>query len=107
MKNGNGLKEIGVILLLASSLLGLQPQAANVKNSLSVSEEKILVAEDSTKSNEQWDSYKVDGSSSASKLVAKRSHSVSEQDETGLAIFLGVIAIGIILFFLNPFGEKR
>jgi hypothetical protein len=107
MKNGNGLKKIGVALLITGPLFGLQPQAANVKNSLSVTEEKIIAAEDSTKPNEQWDSYKVDGSSSASKLVAKRSHSVSEQDETGLAIFLGVIAIGIILFFLNPFGEKR
>jgi len=108
MKNGNSLRNTCAILLMSGLLFHLiEPQAADVKNSSTISEAKIIVAEDSTKPNKQWDSYKVDGSSSASKLVAKRSHSVSKQDETGLAIFLGIIVIGVIVFFLNPFGEKK
>ncbi len=108
MKNRNDLKKACVILLLVSPIYSLaEPQAANVKNSSTISEAKVIVAEDSTKSNKQWDANKVDGSSSASKLVAKRSHSVSKQDESGLAIFLGIIVIAVILFFLNPFGEKN
>lgn len=83
------------------------PLAADVNNSSTISEAKVIVAENSTQSNKQWNSYKVDGSSSASKLVAKRSHSVSKQDETGLAVFLGIIVIAVIVFFLNPFGEKK
>jgi len=48
--------------------------------------------------------YEIDASSSASMLVAKRSHSVSEQDQTGLAVFLGIIVIGVIIFFIT--GRK-
>lgn len=108
MKSGNSLKKAGKALLIAIPLLILvQTQVAHAQNSSALSEAKIIVAENSTTPDKQWDSYKVDGNSSASKLVAKRSHSVSEQDETGLAIFLGIIVIGVIVFFLNPFGEKK
>jgi hypothetical protein len=108
MKNRNDLKKIGAILLLANPIFSLaEPPAENINNAATLSEAKTIVAEDSSKLDKQWDAYKVDGSSSASKLVAKRSHSVSEQDETGLAIFLGIIVIGVIVFFLNPFSEKN
>ncbi len=43
--------------------------------------------------------YAIDGSSSASKLRAQRSHSVNQADEIGLSVFFGVIVIGVIVFF--------
>ncbi len=49
----------------------------------------------------------VDGTSSASKLRARRSHSVSGQDEAGLTIFLGIIVIAVIVVLLKPFSETK
>ncbi len=114
MKNGNGIKRISAILLIVSPILGLiEPLAANLKNTSTISEAQIIATEDSPRPNRQKQkqpekySYRADGTTSASKLVAKRSHSVSKNDETGLSIFLGVIVIGVIVFFLKPFGDKK
>lgn len=50
---------------------------------------------------------KIDGTTSASKLRAKKSHSVSKQDETKLTVFLGLFAIAIIVFFLRAMTDKK
>jgi hypothetical protein len=116
MKNGNSLKKLMVTLVITNMLFSLigQCQAANIINSTATSSEaKIMVAKDSSQlnmrkqSSSPKSSYEMDGSTSASKLVAKRSHGVSKHDETGLAIFLGVIVIGVIVFFLKPFSKKK
>ena len=49
----------------------------------------------------------IDGTTSASKLRAKKSHSVSKQDETKLTVFLGLFAIAIIVFFLRAMTDKK
>lgn len=51
--------------------------------------------------------YEVDGRSSASVLAAQRSHQVSKSDETGLAVVSGLMAIGVIVFLVGIFTEKR
>lgn len=51
--------------------------------------------------------YAVDGRTSASVLAAKRSHNVSEQDEYGLAIFSGLMVIGVIVFFTQFLSRNR
>lgn len=50
--------------------------------------------------------YQTDGRTSASVLSAKRSHSVSPQDELGLTLFSAFFVIGAIAFAAN-FLEKR
>jgi len=101
---------------MTSTFFGLlieQSQAANIKNSTTTSAAILLAEKDRSQLNMQNRSgsakstYKMDGTTSASKLVAKRSHSVSKHDETGLAIFLGVIVVGVIVFFLRPFSKKK
>lgn len=112
----NGLKKLFAILLMTSALFGFieQSLAANIKNFTATSSEtKIRTAKHSDQLTMQKQSgstkstYKMDGTTSASKLVAKRSHGVSKHDETGLAIFLGVIVISVIVFFLKPFSSKK
>ncbi|NOQ76366.1 MAG: hypothetical protein GQ475_00965 [Methylococcaceae bacterium] len=49
----------------------------------------------------------IDGTTSASKLRAIKSHSVSDQDETKLTVFLGLFAIAIIVFFINFFRDNK
>lgn len=49
----------------------------------------------------------VDGTTSASKLRARKSHSVSKSDEMGLTIFFGLIVLCVIAFFLKPFSERK
>lgn len=49
----------------------------------------------------------IDGSTAASKLRANKSHYVSKQDETTLTVFLGILAIGFIVFFIKILGDKK
>jgi len=49
----------------------------------------------------------VDGTTSASQLRAKRSHSASKENESKLTVFLGLFAIAIILFFIYEFTNKK
>lgn len=51
--------------------------------------------------------YEADGRTSASVLVAKRSHTVAKEDETGLAIYSGLFVVGLIVFFAGFFNPKR
>lgn len=48
----------------------------------------------------------VDSTTSPSQLKAKKSHFVSSKDETGLAIFFGLIVISILIVLLNPFKNR-
>ena len=49
----------------------------------------------------------IDGATAASKLRAKKSHAVSEQDETKLTVFLGIIAMAFIIFCIRIIGEGK
>lgn len=51
--------------------------------------------------------YDVDGRTSASVLAAKRSHSVSKNDETILAVFSGILAIGLIFFLVHILQKPK
>ena len=53
------------------------------------------------------DKQSIDGTTSASKLRAKRSHSAAKENETKLTVFLGLFAIAIIVFFLRLLGAKK
>ena len=103
MKNHNFLKVItltaSLLVMMASFSVG---NAANNAAS-EKTEANSSKPEDSAKYTPKT-GYEIDASSSASMLVAKRSHSVSEQDQTGLAVFLGIIVIGVIIFFIT--GRK-
>ncbi|ESS72639.1 hypothetical protein MGMO_53c00980 [Methyloglobulus morosus KoM1] len=47
----------------------------------------------------KYAAYLVDGTTSASKLAAQRSHTVAGKDERNFAIFSGITAILIVYFF--------
>lgn len=46
----------------------------------------------------KYEAYEIDGFTSASKLAAQRSHTVSGKDERNFAIFTGLVVIFIIIF---------
>jgi hypothetical protein len=89
---------IFAVLLVSSSLAGA------VEFQKSEGKISIVNKTSGVKSNKN-DS--VDGTTSASKLRAKKSHSVSKQDEMGLTIFFGLIVLSVMAFFLKPFSEKK
>ncbi len=49
----------------------------------------------------------IDGTTSASKLRAIRSHAGAKENETKLIVFLGLFAIAIIVFFLRVLGSRK
>ncbi|TPQ26918.1 hypothetical protein [Methylomonas koyamae] len=51
--------------------------------------------------------YEVDGRTSASVLAAKRAHTPSTRDETGLAVYSGIFVIGLIIFFAQLLNAKK
>lgn len=51
--------------------------------------------------------YSVDGRTSASVLAAKRSHQVAKEDEVGLAVFSGLFAIAVIVFFSKQYFDSK
>lgn len=89
-----GLKNLLVILLISHSLNG-SAQSDTAKNGAA------------PKKAASYSGYTVDGRTSASVLAAKRSHSVSKEDETGLAVYSGLIAIGLIIFFVHTLSKKK
>ena len=50
--------------------------------------------------------YEIDGRTSASVLAAKRSHTVSDQDQTLLSAFSGLLVIGVVVFFIQTLNRK-
>jgi hypothetical protein len=64
-------------------------------------------AAQSSASSNRYAGYEVDGRTSASVIAAKRLHTVSERDETGLAIYSGVFVIALILFFANQLQKPK
>ncbi|MCQ8181124.1 hypothetical protein NP603_08390 [Methylomonas sp. SURF-1] len=51
--------------------------------------------------------YEVDGRTSASVLAAKRAHTPVSSEETGLAVYSAVFAIGLIIFFAQLLNGKK
>ncbi len=89
------------VLLVSSPVLTAIESEWNEENSSINNKTSIVI-----QTNGNYKSV-VDGTTSASKLRAKKSHSVSKQDEMGLTIFFGVIVLSVIVFFLKPFSERK
>jgi hypothetical protein len=110
MKNHKHIDAV-VFSCLLCLLFGAAAHASG--NSVAVPEDRAQiqtrVAETGSKikRSASYTGYEVDGRTSASVLAAKRSHSVSKQDENGLAIFSGVFVIGLIVFFTQAFWKKH
>ena len=70
--------------------------------------ESLILNPHPTKSTTYTSQVKsIDGTTSASKLRAKKSHSVSEQDETKLTVFLGVLTLAMIVFLVRVMGDNK
>lgn len=106
MKNFKLLKIIILGILLC---LPLYAAAQDVTNPASETLSKDYAKETGSKAKRSasYSGYEVDGRTSASVLAAKRSHSVSKQDENGLAIFSGIFVICLIVFFTQVFWKKH
>ncbi|MGZ4959295.1 MAG: hypothetical protein ACXV7J_08585 [Methylomonas sp.] len=111
MKHTNRLKSM-VALLLLTHTLGGSAQPNNVDSPAATESASIAAQNGSTSSKTvkrsgSYSGYSVDGRTSASVLTAKRSHAVSKQDETGLAIYSGLMVIGLIVFFVHALSKKK
>jgi len=92
------------LLLVAVSALSHAGDSVGETGQQTVKKELISTKGDaSSKVNKR----NIDGTTSASKLRAIRSHSVSNQDETKLTVFLGLFAMAIIVFFINFFRNNK
>lgn len=91
------------ILMTSSSVLSENELQKDVGNS-SINQKMNVVILANRNNKRKVD---IDGISAASKLRAKKSHSVSKQDEMGLTIFFGLIVLSVIAFFLKPFSERK
>lgn len=108
MKKYTALLNLFIILLFTSPFSGaIETQTEKNKNKPTSSDKIIITYSDNKNPEKPIINNSFDGSTSASQLRARKSHSVSKDDETGLAIFFGVIIIGVIIFFLKPFSEKK
>jgi hypothetical protein len=95
---------LSLLLITTSPLIIAQESLESL--SLRVAKNKV--------SNEKHDKLSkgkkissIDGTTSASKLRAIRSHSGAKENETKLTVFLGLFAIAIIVFFLRVLGNKK
>lgn len=80
---------------------GLKPWLLAILTSLALSATPLPAKE------KEKPGYAVDGRTSASVLSAKRSHEVPKEQETGLAIYSGLMVIAIIGFFSTKLFEKK
>jgi len=98
----SGLLLISLLTLFSSTL-----NANNEEKSISsTSTNKITIVE-RDQQNKKGEISSVDGTTSASQLRAKKSHSVSSTNETILSVSLGVLCIGIIVFLLKILGKNN
>lgn len=95
MQKNNGLKSLWAILLCTTPLLVMAESVA------------ATATPPTSQNSDSKPGYSVDGRTSASVIAAKRSHAVSKDDETGLAIASGLIVIGVIVFFSQTLLNKK
>ncbi|MGD0959207.1 MAG: hypothetical protein ABSB19_05305 [Methylomonas sp.] len=60
----------------------------------------------SNQQNQAKTGYEIDGRTSASVIAAKRSHTVADRDEKGLAIYSGIFVVGLIIFLTQSVFKK-
>ncbi len=107
MKLTSDIKSVLAVLLISYSLTGLaQPGNADSASTTAASETKSETAKNSGGSD-KYAGYSVDGRTSASVIAAKRSHAVSDEDERGLAVYSGLIVIGLIVFFVYALTKRK
>lgn len=97
---------LAILLIIYPMAITARTNDLNSSNSANASESKSS-NEVTTKQARKYSGYSVDGRTSASVLAAKRSHSASKQDEMGLAMFSGLIVIGLIVFFVQTLSKKK
>jgi hypothetical protein len=108
MKKHTTLIILFITLLFASPFSSATETLTEKNTNQPTSSDKIIITYSDNKNPEKpKTNNSIDGSTSASQLRARKSHSVSKDDETGLAIFFGIIILGVIIFFLKPFSEKK
>ncbi|MCF6203187.1 MAG: hypothetical protein L3J59_05870 [Methylococcaceae bacterium] len=108
MKRNTILINLFIIFLFASPFSSAIETPTEKNKNKPTSSDKIIITSNDNKNPEKLkinDSF--DSTTSASKLRARKSHAVSKEDETGLAIFFGIIILGVIIFFLKPFREQK
>jgi hypothetical protein len=108
MKLTSNLKRVTAILLISHSL-AVSAQA-NTADTLTPSKTKPIAHPAPGKASQpsaSYSGYSVDGRTSASVIAAKRSHTVSKQDENGLAIYSGIFVIGLIAFFVHTLSKNK
>jgi len=101
MKKTIGYFSLLILLLIGSNSLVVAENYSSLNNTERVRNEIAVDIINVTKKKV------IDGATGASKLRAKKSHSVSTQDETKLTVFLGLFAMAIIVFFINVFTNKK
>lgn len=107
MKKHAALIILFTIFLFVSPISGaVEKQTIKNKNT-STSVIKITASGETYKAEKTKKNDSIDGSTSASQLRAKRSHAVSKEDETGLAILFGLIILSVIIVVLKPFSERK
>ncbi len=96
----------GLLLIPLLTFFSSTLNANEGKSTSSTSTNKITVVERNQQNNKGKISS-VDGTTSASQLRAKKSHSVSSTNETILSVSLGVLCIGIVVFLLKILGKNN
>lgn len=111
MKLTSSLKRLMAILLISHSLaVSVQANAADAPNpskTKPIATENRPAPSKASQRSAKYSGYSVDGRTSASVIAAKRSHTVSKQDENGLAIYSGIFVIGLIAFFAKTLSKNK
>ena len=103
MRVANMLKPSAFVVLLLTALLaaGLPAAAAGSVSGGLDAEPALAVPVTGYRTGLEFD-----GRSSASVIAAQRSHAVSDEDQTLLAVFTGIFAIGLIVFVVRFLIKK-
>ncbi len=103
------MKKLTVCITALNLLLITASPLAIAEESLQPLSLKVVPAANSKagKSSDFKQKKTIDGTTSASKLRAIRSHAGAKENETKLTVFLGLFAIAIIVFFLRVLGSRK
>ncbi len=107
MKRYIRLISLCLVFLVAPFVGAIDNQPLNKNNYSKITNVKKTITEDSYQENKAKNNDSIDGTTSASQLRAKKSHYVSETNETILTVALGIICISLIIFFLKLLGDRK
>ena len=97
-----------LIFLITPFVSAIDNQLMNDNSYSKISDVKNnSITEENSQENKTKKNDSIDGTTSASQLRAKKSHYVSETNETILTVALGIISISLIIFFLKLLGNRK